>query len=108
MALSAKAMREMTWWYNNLDTSHGHIAKPIIIHEVVNSDASLKGWGAAFRSQKTGGNWSSEEARSHIKTLELKAALLALKSFKKHICNKNVKIMIDNSAAVYMINKMGS
>lgn len=68
----------------------------------------MKGWGAAFGSQKTGGNWSCTEATSHINILELKAALFALESFRSQLSHKHVKIMVDNSAAVYMINKIGS
>ena len=108
MSISAKGIRELEWWYNHLDNSFSHITRAIIIDEVIYSDASLKGWGAAFGSQKTGGNWSCTEATSHINILELKAALFALGSFRSQLSHKHVKIMIDNSAAVYMINKMGS
>jgi hypothetical protein len=108
MSISAKGIREMEWWYNHLDNSFSPITQAIIIDEVIYSDASLKGWGAAFGSQKTGGNWSCTEATSHINILELKAALFALESFRSQLSHKHVKIMVDNSAAVYMINKMGS
>ena len=69
--------------------------------------ASLIGWGAALASQKTGGNWSASETNTHINNLESKAVLLALKCFVIDIETKHVKLMIDNSAAVYMIHNMG-
>ncbi len=71
-------------------------------------DASLIGWGAALGSHQTGGNWSASEANNHINNLELKAVLFALQCFAKEIETKDVKLMTDNSAAVYMINNMGS
>jgi hypothetical protein len=98
MSISAKGIREMEWWYNHLDNSFSPITQAIIIDEVIYSDASLKGWGAAFGSQKTGGNWSCTEATSHINILELKAALFALESFRSQLSHKHVKIMVDNSA----------
>ena len=75
---------------------------------VIHYDASLIGWSAASGLQKTGGNWSADESKSHINVLKLKAALFTLKSFATQIVKKHVKLMIDNSATVYMINNMGS
>ena len=75
---------------------------------VIYTDAPLIGWGAALASHKTGGNWSASETNTHIDNLELKAVLFALKCFVNDIETKHVKVMIDNSAAVYMINNMGS
>ena len=50
---------------------------------VIDSDASLIGWGAACQDQRTGGPWSDQEKESHINCLELLAATLALKTFTK-------------------------
>ena len=43
----------------------------------------------------------------HINILELKAILLALKSFVK-TCHKHIKIMSDNTTAIHCINNMGT
>ena len=43
----------------------------------------------------------------HINVLELKAILLALKSFVK-ISHKLIKIMSDNTKEIHRINKMGT
>jgi hypothetical protein len=74
---------------------------------VVYSDASLQGWGAALGEQSIGGGWAQSE-KNHINILELKAALFVLKSFASEIKEKHVKIMIDNSSAVFIINNMGT
>ena len=42
----------------------------------------------------------------HINVLELKAIILAVKSFVK-TCHKRIKIMSDNTTAIHCINKMG-
>ena len=55
MSISDAGIHELKWWLENLDTSFGHITKPPV-DIVVYSDASLKGWGAALDSKKTGGN----------------------------------------------------
>ena len=55
----------------------------------------------------TGGAWLPDEKLMHINVLELKAILLALKSFVK-TSHKHIKIMSDNTTAIYCINKMGT
>ena len=64
--------------------------------------------GAELDGISTGGSWNHEESSNNINVLELKAAYFALKSFSYSINNKNVKIMVDNNAAVHIINKMGT
>lgn len=56
----------------------------------------------------TGGQWSAEEFVENINYLELRAAFLVMKTFIKEISNKHVKIMIDNTSAVSIINNMGT
>ena len=53
----------------------------------------------------TGGVWLPDEKLMHIKVIELKAILLALKSFVK-TSHKHIKIMSDNTTAIHSINKM--
>ena len=55
----------------------------------------------------TGGTWLPDEKLMHINVLELKAILLALKSFVK-TSHKHIKIMSDNTTAIHCIKKMGS
>ena len=107
MTLSSESKVEVKWWLDNIDTAYN-----IILHPPVNftiySDASLQGWGAALDDVSCGGQWSPEEAKSHINYLELYAALFALQCFAGKVSNSHVKIMIDNTSAVGMINKMGT
>lgn len=107
MSLSCESKVEVKWWLDNVDTAYNVIGHSPIDFTVY-SDASLKGWGAALNDVSCGGQWSSEEAKNHINYLELSAALFALQCFVDEISNSHVKIMIDNTSAVGMINKMGS
>ena len=71
---------------------------------MIQSDASLSGWGAVCKGVSTGGLWSPQEQSLHINCLELLAAGLALKSFLKD--QKGVTVL-DNSTAVAYINNLG-
>ena len=79
------------------------------IRATVYSDASLKGWGGAvFNGSSTGGHWSLEEAAHHINYVELLAAFFAIKAYATSLLHQHVRIMIDNTAAVGLINNMGT
>ena len=107
MSLSPESRVEVKWWLDNVDTAYN-----IIGHSPMNftvySDTSLKGWGAALNGVSSGGPWSSEESRRHINYLELYTAFFTLKYFVGKIANSHVKLMLDNTSAVGMINSMGS
>ena len=107
MGLSKLALSDIEWWLLNLDDSFGYISRspPDL---TLYSDASLSGWGAALDSISSGGPWSPAEALHHINVLELLAAYFALKSFKTQLVNKHVKLMLDNTTAVAVINHMGT
>ena len=73
----------------------------------INSDGSLRGWGARCYLQTTGGPWSEEEARMHINCLELLAAALAVQSFSKDRIRISILLRIDNTTAAAYINHLG-
>ena len=49
------------------------------------SDACQPGWGAACKENSTGRNWTLEESCFHINTLEMPAALYALKTYTRDV-----------------------
>ena len=71
------------------------------------TEASLEDWGASMGNVSTGEAWLPDNELMHINVLELKAILLALKSFVK-TSHKRIKIMSDNTTAIHCINKMGT
>ena len=107
MSLPVKAQHEVKWWIDNVDQSFNVIRKPAI-QLTMYSDASLKGWGGVLGKVSTGGQWSADEFVHNINYLELRAAFLVIKTFIKEIANIHVKIMIDNTSAVSIINNMGT
>ena len=69
--------------HNHMRNWNGKTLLRSEIDLVIDSDASLRGWGAAFQDQRTGGPWSAEEENMHINCLELLAAILAVQTFMK-------------------------
>ena len=107
MILSDEAKVELNWWLNNIKSSFKNI-QPTLIDIDLYSDASKTCWGAALGDQSTGGNWCKQEASAHINELEMKAEYFALKSFALQLSGKHVKLTIDNSTTVFVINNMGT
>ena len=71
------------------------------------TDASNEGWDAHLGDSTARGVWSKPESRLHKNYFELKAVLLALKSFE-HLCRDQiVLIAMDNTTVVSYINKEG-
>ena len=67
---------------------------------IIYTDDSLEGWGASMGNVSTGGAWLPDEKLMHVNVVELKAILLALKSFVK-TSHKHIKIMSDNITAIH-------
>ena len=79
-ALSAAARDDLSWWLGQLQRWNGRsfiVKRPEV---VIQSDASLRGWGAVYQGQCIQGRWSFEESTWHINCLELKAATLAIQT----------------------------
>lgn len=107
MTLSQPAKDELNRWVNNILSSFNQISHlpPSLI---IASDASHVGWGAACSNISTGGTWSERECQYHINYLEIQAAFFALKTFAKSSKDDHVRLMIDNTTAVSVINHMGT
>ena len=63
--------------------------------------------GAYCQGISTGGPWCLEEKRLHINCLELLAGSFAIQTFTKDKVCAHVRLLMDNTAAVAYINKMG-
>ena len=80
--MSEDTLHEISWWKKNIFK----VFKPIRYPKfsiTIYADASLEGWGASMGNVSTGGAWLPDEKLMDINVLELKAILLALKSFVK-------------------------
>lgn len=107
MCLSGMAIQELTWWVHNTDSAYNNIAEehPVVI---ITTDASLNGWGATCDGVSTGGIWSELESKQHINYLEMLAVHLGLQTFASGMENIHIRVMCDNTAAVNIINHMGT
>ena len=77
---------------------------------IIGSDAAKgnnSGWAAHCGEISSGGLWQSWEKEEHINVLEMKAALIALKTFVKGNHLKLVHLLIDNRTALAHIVKIG-
>ena len=105
--LSDLAREELHWWANNVTQSFN-----VVLHNepqlTITTDASHHGWGAHCDGTRTGGSWTSSEASYHINYLELLAAFLGLKTFGSVKSNIHIRLRVDNTTAMNIINKMGS
>ena len=107
ITISAQGISELQWWATNVinafkPTSH---SQPSL---VITTDASLQGWGAECQNVTTGGLWSHVEAQDHINYLELLATFFELKTFAQAKDHLHIRLMIDNTSAVAIINNMGT
>ena len=105
--LSPEGREELMWWDNHMSRWNGKSLVKTEIDIVIDSDASLMGWGATSFQQRTGSPWSAEESKMHINCLELLAATLAVKTFVKKLTQVSVLLRIDNTTAVAYMNNMG-
>ena len=107
LSLSPLSQEELSWWQEKLAHWNG---KPLLHRQksmIIESDASLQGWGAVCNGTRTGGPWSQLEQQMHINCLELLAATLAVKSFVKDQKGISVLLQLDNQTAVAYINNLG-
>ena len=107
LSLSCQAKEELVWWQENLSKWNGKPLRQKPGQMVIQSDASLSGWGAVCRGTCTGGAWSAQEQTMHINCLELLAATLAVKTFMKDVSETSVLLQLDNATAVAYINNLG-
>jgi len=84
----------VTYW-SELDT--------VVIH----TDASLWGWGACLNGKWARGEWSKKDSIHKINWKETMAVLLVLKSFKKIINGRRVRMYIDSTTAISYVKKEG-
>ena len=97
----------LDWWLEENNVLKGQSLHPLQHALQIFTDASNEGWGAHLGGSTARGVWSEPESRLHINFLELKAVLLALKSFEHRWREQIVLIATDNTTVVSYINKEG-
>ena len=78
ITLNTKSRTELTWWIENLRFCNGRTFFQLRPQIIIQTNASLTGWGAVCNGVRTSGQWSEEERTLLINVLELLAIKLAL------------------------------
>ncbi|XP_044130754.1 uncharacterized protein LOC122943828 [Bufo gargarizans] len=107
VSLDAETTDEMRWWIHNLSVWNGRAIVGPQPDLIIESDASLHGWGAHCSGVSTGGPWSPEESHLHINALELLAGSFAIRSFANGVVSSAIRLRMDNISAVRYVNCMG-
>lgn len=78
--LSDLSVSELHWWISNVEKKNGKPIRPKKSTVLLQTDASLQGWGAYHKNTNTsiGGRWSRFEAEAHINFLELFSHFLCI------------------------------
>ena len=105
--LESNAAQDLQWWVDSAANFNGRPLQIPKWDRVIESDASLRGWGASSQGRSTGGPWTVDERRHHINYLELLAAFLALKSFAGGQHGISILLLLDNVTEIAFLNRMG-
>ena len=93
----------LDWWLNESNVLQGQPLHPLQHVLQMFTDASNEGWRTYLGDSTARGVWSDTESCVHINFLELKAVLLALKSFEPLCRDQIVLIATDNTTVVSYI-----
>lgn len=89
VSLNREAVIELRWWTHMLPEWNGRPILPLPPDLVIETDASLLGWGAASGQRSTGGLWSEKE---RVSVLELMGGALATETFAKTIIHVHLRM----------------
>ena len=109
MQLSDESKKEILWWKENIHTMNAPIEWPPITQEISTDASGKNGWGASMLGTvPIGGMWTSDQLDIHINVKEMLAILYALRSFVDNLEGQHVRVLCDNTTAVFVLNKMGT
>ena len=106
--LSNEVKTELQWWVQNHDLNNERSVISYPPQLLVDSDASLEGWGAFCQGHKTGGQCKLSEKKDHINILELRAAKFAILTFTRlYPTAKTIHIKMDKNVVFSYLVKLG-
>ncbi len=94
----------------NLRNWNGKRIKKYPVMLIVETDASLQGWGGHIvgTSHRINGFWTESQASLHISILEMFAIIKTFRHFRSELHQKRVLVRTDNMNAMYAILKVRS
>ena len=96
ITLNTKSRTELTWQIENLRFCNSHTFSQLKPQMIIQTNASLTGWGAVRNEDQTSRQWSGEERALRINVLERLVIKLTLFSFNKGKRVKAILFQIDN------------
>ena len=108
ITLDSAAIQDLVWWSQEVRKWNSRPIRDELPQMVIDSDASLVGWGASTNQMATGGLWTPAERRYHINVLEMMAGAFAVKTFAKDGGESlHIRLRMDNTTAVAYVNHLG-
>ena len=104
---SREAKKDVLWWWKTLDSFKGKSPIPPAVWTPLTSfstDASLEGFGMVWGSRAIAGIFPYEYDELDITKKEMLVVMAAVKHWFSDLENLKVKIFVDNSACVSLIN----
>jgi len=110
--LSAAMILDLKDWRHGLSTWNSRLANLQPCNVLLNTDASLTGWGASLGATSsspthTSAGWWLPSKQCHINMLKITVVHNALKSFLPLLQGKAVQIGCNNIVTVAHLNHMG-
>ena len=82
--------------------------RPLLPSLDISTDASGSGWSGVIGRHRVQDCWTPLDRSNHINVKELRAILYSLHFFKDVLSNRTIRILTDNSAALFCLKRMGS
>ena len=95
------------WWTKVENLSRGLPLAASTPALVVQTDASLSGWGGVLGERSVSGLWSETESKLHINLLELRAVRKVFLALRDVLRGQSVRLEMDNRTAMTYILKQG-
>ena len=98
----------LLWWELHTPLAFSPLRRKVDI--IIETDASLAGWGAfcSTNNTSTQGQWKPSELDLHINALELLAILFALQALCTDLHDVHIFVKSDNVTAVSCVNNFGT
>lgn len=100
-------VEHLKWWSLTANITRGKSFQPPPSVLTIQTDASLTAWGACLGNQIVQGQWSPEQKKMHINSLEMEAVFNTLVHFLTQLRNQSILVRSDNTTVVQYLNKQG-
>ena len=97
----------LNWWQKKENLLQGKPFTPLKNSKVLTKDASKSGFGGHLNSEIFQRQWTKQESKLHINSLEVETVYKSVQHFLPQLKGQNVLIRSDNITVVQYVNKQG-